>query len=110
MKFISLEGIIIMPNSKDREQIEELADLDKTVGFYEEHGNVLIYKKNMDQPIKYILKNRPKIDSIKARSASLALPKFATRFSLFNGIKSFLSKFGLGIYRLKNNPNPPVFD
>jgi hypothetical protein len=110
MKFVSQDGIVIMPDSKDREQKEELADLDKTVGFYKEHGNILFYKKNMDQPIKYILENRPKIDSIKVRSASLPLPKFATRFSLFNGVKSFLSKFGIGIYRLKNNPNPPVFD
>ena len=99
-----------MPNSNDREQLEELADLDKTVEFCEEHGNALIYKNNMDQPIKYIIENRPTIDSIKVKSASLPLPKFTTRFSPFNGVKSFLSKFGIGIYRLKNNPTPPVFD
>lgn len=110
MKFISQEGIVIMPNSKDREQLLEFADLDKTVGVYKENENVLIYKKSMNQPIEYILENRPKIDSLRERSASLPLPKFAMRFSPFNGVKSFLSKFGIGIYRLKNNPNPPVFD
>jgi hypothetical protein len=72
--------------------------------------NMVICSSKISSQIKNFVPDKKTTSYIQTKTNSISLPKIANKKSVFNFIKTLLARCGIGIYRLKNNPNPPVFD
>lgn len=72
--------------------------------------NMVICSSKTATQIKKVFPDKKVTSSIRIKTRGISIPKIAKQKSVFNFIKTFLARFGVGIYRLKNNANPPMFD